>query len=125
VNEAVPILAAASTLPAAGRRHPRRCHRSLAAVLEEMHNDSRHLLMRGPLRAARLPGRLVGRADGAEGLHLLRVYEVSPSTGSTSPAVWLYDLCFQIRQVCLSKALDARSLQTFASLTMRPRVRSL
>jgi len=37
--------------------------------------------------------------------------------------VWLYDLCFQIRQLCACRALDMRSLRNLASLTMHPRVR--
>jgi Ser/Thr protein kinase RdoA (MazF antagonist) len=37
--------------------------------------------------------------------------------------VWLYDICFRIRQLCADKALDLGSLQDLASLTMHPRVR--
>jgi hypothetical protein len=37
--------------------------------------------------------------------------------------VWLYDICFQVRQLCLWKTLDPRSLQNLASLTARPKVR--
>jgi len=35
--------------------------------------------------------------------------------------VWLYDLCFRIRQLCDGNALDPGSLQNLASLTMYPR----
>lgn len=37
--------------------------------------------------------------------------------------VWLYDLCFQVRQLCAEKTVDPRSLRTLASLTAQPRVR--
>lgn len=37
--------------------------------------------------------------------------------------VWLYDLCFQIRQLCVYKTVNPRSLQNLASLTREPRVR--
>ena len=37
--------------------------------------------------------------------------------------VWLYDICFRIRQLCASGGLDPRSLQDLADLTMHPRVR--
>lgn len=37
--------------------------------------------------------------------------------------VWLYDICFQVRQLCACGALDTRSLQDLARLTLRPRVR--
>ena len=39
--------------------------------------------------------------------------------------VWLYDLCFQVRQLCAGKAVDPRSLRNLASLTTQPRVRFL
>ncbi len=37
--------------------------------------------------------------------------------------VWLYDICFRVRQICACRVLDARSLQNLADLTMHPRVR--
>ncbi|HEY6315465.1 MAG TPA: phosphotransferase [Streptosporangiaceae bacterium] len=37
--------------------------------------------------------------------------------------VWLYDLCFRIRQICASGRLDPSSRQNLASLTMHPKVR--
>ena len=37
--------------------------------------------------------------------------------------VWLYDICFRIRQLCAWGRLDPRSLQDLADLTMHPRVR--
>ena len=37
--------------------------------------------------------------------------------------VWLYDICFRIRQLCAWRRLDPRSLQDLADLTMGPRVR--
>jgi len=37
--------------------------------------------------------------------------------------VWLYDICFRIRQLCASGGLDPPSLQDLADLTMHPRVR--
>src|SRR5215470_14345601 len=37
--------------------------------------------------------------------------------------VWLYDICFRIRQICAWGRLDPRSLQDLTDLTMRPRVR--
>ncbi len=37
--------------------------------------------------------------------------------------VWLYDICFRIRQLCACGDLDTRSLQNLASLTTHPRVR--
>ena len=37
--------------------------------------------------------------------------------------VWLYDICFRIRQLCDGKALDTRALQNLANLTTHPRVR--
>ncbi len=37
--------------------------------------------------------------------------------------VWLYDICFRVRQLCACKALDPHSLQDLADLTTHPRVR--
>ncbi|HEY6277274.1 MAG TPA: phosphotransferase [Streptosporangiaceae bacterium] len=37
--------------------------------------------------------------------------------------VWLYDICYRIRQTCAWGHLDKRSRQDLAKLTMRPRVR--
>jgi aminoglycoside phosphotransferase (APT) family kinase protein len=37
--------------------------------------------------------------------------------------VWLYDICFQIRQLYACGALGTRSLRNLANLTMHPRVR--
>jgi aminoglycoside phosphotransferase (APT) family kinase protein len=37
--------------------------------------------------------------------------------------VWLYDICFRIRQACAWGRLDPRSLHDLADLTMHPRVR--
>jgi hygromycin-B 7''-O-kinase len=37
--------------------------------------------------------------------------------------VWLYDICFRIRQLCAWRRLDPRSLQDLAGLAMHPRVR--
>jgi aminoglycoside phosphotransferase len=37
--------------------------------------------------------------------------------------IWLYDICFRIRQLCAWKILDLDSLQNLASLTRHPRVR--
>jgi aminoglycoside phosphotransferase (APT) family kinase protein len=37
--------------------------------------------------------------------------------------VWLYDICFQVRQLCTYRDLDMRSLRNLANLTLRPRVR--
>ena len=37
--------------------------------------------------------------------------------------VWLYDICFRIRQLCAWGRLDRGSLQDLADLTMHPRVR--
>jgi hypothetical protein len=39
--------------------------------------------------------------------------------------VWMYDLCFQVRQLCAGKTVDPRSLGNLASLTTQPRVRFL
>jgi hypothetical protein len=36
--------------------------------------------------------------------------------------VWLYDICFRIRQLCGCKALDPRSLKDLANLITHPRV---
>jgi len=36
--------------------------------------------------------------------------------------VWLYDICFRIRQLCAGNALDPDSLQNLAGLTMHPRM---
>jgi aminoglycoside phosphotransferase (APT) family kinase protein len=37
--------------------------------------------------------------------------------------VWLYDLCFRIRQICAWRRLDPRSIQDLAALATHPRVR--
>ena len=37
--------------------------------------------------------------------------------------VWLYDICFRVRQACAWGRLDPRSVQDLADLTLRPRVR--
>jgi hypothetical protein len=39
--------------------------------------------------------------------------------------VWLYDICFRIRQACAWGRLDPRSLRDLADLTLHPRVRFL
>ena len=58
--------AAASALPQLGVGIPRRCHRSRAAALGEMHDDAGRSLMRGLSSGSAAAGRLVGDADGAE-----------------------------------------------------------
>ena len=37
--------------------------------------------------------------------------------------IWLYDICFRIRQACACGRLDPRSRQDLADLTLHPRVR--
>jgi thiamine kinase-like enzyme len=37
--------------------------------------------------------------------------------------VWLYDICFQVRQLCSGGDLSLRLLQNLANLTLRPTVR--
>jgi hypothetical protein len=37
--------------------------------------------------------------------------------------VWLYDICYRIRQICAEGHLDPRSLQDLTDLTIRPGVR--
>ena len=38
--------------------------------------------------------------------------------------VWLYDICYQVRQLCMAREVPAPPmLQALANLTLRPRVR--
>jgi aminoglycoside phosphotransferase (APT) family kinase protein len=37
--------------------------------------------------------------------------------------VWLYDICFRVRQLCAWDRLDPRSRQDLADITMHPRMR--